>query len=316
MTINGSTGARTNDYPFRSAVFRGLGVLLPPLLTIVIFLWIAGTIQSYFLKPVNAGARAILVWSVADIWTEWQLPSGQQGRLNPVILGTVYQRLPDGNYVPVSVYNMVRQNPGEATLDSAQDVYQRYVELRYLRPYLAIPLILALFLLTVYLLGNFMAVRIGRGLLDVVESAIHRVPLVRNVYSAVKQISDFLLSQRELEYSRVVAVEYPRKGMWQLGLVTGEGLPEIGDTTGEPVLSVLIPTSPMPMTGFTATVLKSETIDLNITIDQAVQYLVSCGVVLPSRRVQELAVPGAEHPALIDSTGAATTVPEKSEPNS
>lgn len=304
MTINATSGHGSDGRPFRSAVFSGLGVLMPPLLTVVIFLWIGGTVQDYFLRPVSAGARGILVWSVADIWTEGQLPADQRGRVNPEIGGTVYQQLPDGNYVPRSVYSLVKQRPGDEPLDSAQDVYRRYVELTYMRPYLAIPLLLSLFLLVLYLLGNFMAVRIGRGLVGMIEGAIQRVPLVRNVYSAVKKISDFLLSQRELEYSRVVAVEYPRKGMWQLGLVTGDGIPELEAEVGEPILSVLIPTSPMPMTGFTTNVLKSETVDLNITIDQAIQYLVSCGVVLPTRQLREMAAPGAALPATARPTDA------------
>jgi uncharacterized membrane protein len=300
MTIHAPSSNDSDSRPFRSAVFSGLAVLMPPLLTVVIFLWIGGTVQDYFLRPLIAGARGVLVWSVADVWTESQLPGDQRGQANPTIGGTVYQKLPDGNYVPRSVYLFVKENPGEELPDTAQDVYRRYVELTYMRPYLSIPLLLSLFLLLLYLLGNFMAVRIGRGLLGIVESAIQRVPLVRNVYTAVKKISDFLLSQRELEYSRVVAVEYPRKGMWQLGLVTGDGIPDLEAEVGEPMLSVLIPCSPMPMTGFTVNVLKRETVDLNMTIDQAIQYLVSCGVVVPPRQLREMAVPGTVLPAAED----------------
>jgi uncharacterized membrane protein len=84
-----------------------------------------------------------------------------------------------------------------------------------------------------------------------------------------------------MEFTRVVAVEYPRKGIWSLGFVTGEGMRGIVEAAGEPVLSVLIPTSPMPATGFTVTVLRSEAVDINITVDQAFQFIVSCGVVVP-----------------------------------
>ena len=80
---------------------------------------------------------------------------------------------------------------------------------------------------------------------------------------------------------KVVAVEYPRRGIWSLGFVTGESMLDIRSAANEPVVSVLIPTSPMPATGFTMTVLKSETIDMNITVDQALQFIVSCGVVVP-----------------------------------
>jgi uncharacterized membrane protein len=70
-------------------------------------------------------------------------------------------------------------------------------------------------------------------------------------------------------------------GIWSLGFVTGESMLDIRTAANEPVLSVLIPTSPMPATGYTITVRKSETIDLNITFDQACQFCISCGVVVP-----------------------------------
>ena len=69
-----------------------------------------------------------------------------------------------------------------------------------------------------------------------------------------------------------------------MGFVTGEGMTDIRDAAGEPILTVLMPTSPMPATGFTISVAKSETIDLNISIDQAVQFCISCGVVIPDHQ--------------------------------
>jgi uncharacterized membrane protein len=91
-----------------------------------------------------------------------------------------------------------------------------------------------------------------------------------------------------VEYNRVVAVEYPRKGIWSLGMVTGDGMLDIRSAANEAVMSLLIPTSPMPFTGFTVVVKKSETIDLNITMDQALQFIVSCGVVVPPHQLSEL----------------------------
>jgi len=110
---------------------------------------------------------------------------------------------------------------------------------------------------------------------------IHRVPLVRNVYSSAKQVTEFVFNHQELKFTRVVAVQYPRINTWTIGFVTGESFLDIRTVANEPILAVLVPTSPMPVTGFTTTVLKSETIDLNITVDQALEYIVSCGVVVP-----------------------------------
>jgi uncharacterized membrane protein len=142
------------------------------------------------------------------------------------------------------------------------------------------------------------------------ERGIHRLPLVRNVYSSVKQVSDFLFTEPEIEYTRVVAVEYPRKGIWSLGLVTGESMLDIRAAANEPILSVLMPTSPMPVTGFTVTIRKSETVDLNITIEQAFQFIVSCGVVVPPQQLQQMLSPPEALPAPTDSAKPAEKEPE------
>ena len=109
-----------------------------------------------------------------------------------------------------------------------------------------------------------------------------RVPLVRNVYSTVKQVTDFVLSDREVEFQRVVALEYPARRIVDAGFVTGEGMLDCAAEVREPMLTVLVPTSPVPAGGFTVMVTrKSSVIDLNLTIDQAVQFVVSCGVLIP-----------------------------------
>ena len=79
------------------------------------------------------------------------------------------------------------------------------------------------------------------------------------------------------------------KGIWSLGLVTGESMLGIAAAAQEPVLSVLIPASPAPFTGYTLTIKKSEAIDLDISIDQAVQFIVSCGVVIAPQQLQKMA---------------------------
>lgn len=136
-----------------------------------------------------------------------------------------------------------------------------------------------------------MTVDVGGYFTNLLEGGIRRLPLVRNVYSAAKQISDFIFSDREFEFTRIVAVEFPRKGTWQLGFVTGEGLPEVRAAIAEPILTVLVPYSPLPITGCTITVRKSECIDLNITFDQACEYIVSCGVVVPSLKLERMQSP-------------------------
>lgn len=273
--------------PFRLAVLRGLGVVLPPLLTIVIFLWIGGTVQQYLLEPVLGGAERLLVatWIKADIRTDDDFPSELRGRSTQTLDGVTYQRLDNGSYVPKQILDVVREQSSEDTFPrTGLSVYRTYVRVRYLQPHVVIPFFLAVFTLALYLLGKFMGARIGRFFWGMFEGGILRLPLVRNVYSSVKQVSGFILNDRDLQVSRVVAVEYPRKGCYQIGFVMGEGMLDVEHHTGEPCVTVLICTSPMPMAGFAVNVRRSEVIDLNITLDQAIQFIVSCGVVVPRPR--------------------------------
>src|SRR5260370_16134037 len=136
-------------------------------------------------------------------------------------------------------------------------------------------------IIAMYFLGRFVTARIGKWFVHKLEGILVRVPLVRNVYSTVKQVTDFVLSDREVEFQRVVALEYPRPGSWTIGFVTGEGMLDCAAEVREPMLTVLVPTSPVPAGGFTVVVTRSSVIDLDLTVDQAVQFVVSCRVFIP-----------------------------------
>lgn len=304
-------GARRAPGPIRIAVLRGLAVVLPPLLTIVIFMWGFGIIRQYVYDPVTGWARDLIVaWKAeiheqSDIWADGEVPDDARALRNPVIDGVRFQRLAEGEYVPKPVYDqVVKRGATKEDLASAEAVYHRYVDITYLQPWKVILLFVSLFILILYLLGKFMAAGVGRFFYGRFERGINSVPIVRKVYSSVKQVSDFIFANQEIQYSRVVAVEWPRKGIWCLALVTGSSLKAVEDRAGEEVLSVLIPTSPMPMTGFTVTVKKSETVDLDITIDQAVQFIVSCGVVAPADQMSRIQSDGKTPPELVAADNA------------
>lgn len=292
--------------PFRRAVLRGLGILLPPLLTIVIFVWIGNTVAVYLLDPMERGAQRILYYhfekkilpASADVTTE------VEDETDPIygFEDQFYRRAGDRRYIPADDYKAAARLQGDDPMpDSASQIYHIYVDRKFLQRKFVVPVFLCLFLLFLYLLGKFLAAGVGRFFWMQVERFINRLPLIRNVYSSVKQVTDFLFSEREIEYTRVVAVEYPRKGIWTLAMVTGESLLDISAAANEPVVSVLIPTSPMPFTGFTVTVRRSETIDLNITIDQAFQFIVSCGVVVPPHQLSAVAADGQRSSGLLST---------------
>ena len=326
-------------YPFRAAVVRGLGVVAPPLLTVLIFIWVGTTVQTWVLEPVTGWTRGGIAWLISGdrpVISKKDLPSKELKKLEampaeeragfkPVIKGVqyelskgdkyvpdpnTYRDLGDGTAVPVEVYKEVAdQFANLGRPPTAKEIYGRFVDERYLKPRLAIPCFLALFILALYLSGKFIAASLGRFFWGQFERGVGQVPLVSNVYAAVKQVSDLFLQERELEYSRIVAVEWPRKGIWSVALVTGESMMDIEAAANEPVLSVLIPTSPMPMTGFALTVKKSETIDLNISFDQAIQFIVSCGVVVPPGQVRHVE-------AQSDAAGQLAAPDDSSQPES
>jgi uncharacterized membrane protein len=275
--------------PFRKAVFKGLALVAPPLLTLVLFLWAWNTIEGYILRPLEETARYLIFVSIQDIQSD--APGSPINNLNgdPSRVeyrgndGAVWVKVRN-KYVPYDVYEWVEAHPGDDAPSTATAYYYRYIESRYLRRAVVIPVFLLVFILTLYFLGKFIAAGIGRLIWNSIEQLIARVPIISNVYSSVKQVTDFAFNDSEIQFTRIVAVQYPRQGVWSMGFVTGEGMLDVRNAANEPVLSVLMPTSPMPATGFTIMVPKSETIDLNITMDQAIQFCVSCGVVIPHQQ--------------------------------
>ncbi len=151
--------------------------------------------------------------------------------------------------------------------------------------------LVALFI--VFIVGLLLASVVGRSLWRMVEKFIMNTPFLRQVYPYVKQITDFFLTRKEKKemFSKVVAVEYPRKGIWSVGFVTGSGIDKVVDNVRKEFLTILIPTSPTPFTGFVIMVPKKQTIDLDMTIEQALRFTVSGGVIAPNNNQTAPALP-------------------------
>ena len=138
-------------------------------------------------------------------------------------------------------------------------------------------------LLAVCIVGALLASVVGKTLWRMVEKFIMNTPLLRGIYPYVKQVTDFLLTQEDQAqlFKRVVAIEYPRKGIWSIGFVTGSGMERVSDSIREEMVTVLIPTSPTPLTGFVIMVPKKKTIDVGMTVEEAFRFIVTGGVVAP-----------------------------------
>jgi uncharacterized membrane protein len=287
---------------FRRAVIRGLALILPPILTIVVFLWMIGTVRVYLLKPVTDWTREALVWAIWDVRStsaELETPTRDFD-------GRTYVRLPSNEYIPQKVADGLHLagDAGSKSLpDNAREAYERYVDLHYLRPAIVLPVFLVVFVAVLWVLGKLFAAGMG----NIFEPLMRRLPLIRGVYASVKKVTDFVFVEDEVEFKRVVAIEFPRPGVWTVGLVTGEGMRDIAGAAGEPCVTVAIPGSPVPFTGNVVTVPKSAAHDLNITIDEALQFFISCGVVVPTRELRDKA-------ASRSLSQAATPAPSPAEP--
>jgi uncharacterized membrane protein len=133
-------------------------------------------------------------------------------------------------------------------------------------------------LLFTYFLGLLLRTFIGKQLLAYGELILGRMPIIKLIYPHAKQISQFLFGGRKVEFHRVVTIQYPRLGVWSLGFATSPGPPTIAKHTGQSMVAVFVPTSPTPFTGWTVMVNADEVVDLDMTVDEAIRFTISCGV--------------------------------------
>jgi len=238
---------------FKRFFLRGLTAVLPTLLTLAIIVWVLTMIQSHVGEHVNAGAQWVVVQYRGIILRDHPRPADEKEWWRPIV----------GSDRDWDVVKGIPGKPG---------YWDRY-NLHWVGFILAF--------VAVYIFGRFVASFLGRNIWRLVEYAILRLPVVKGIYPYVKQVTDFLFSEQKLTFSRVVAVEYPRKGIWSLGLVTGPGLRSVHAATGADLLLVFVPSSPTPVTGYTIMVRRDEVIDLPLSIDEAIRLLVSGGVIVP-----------------------------------
>ncbi len=144
-------------------------------------------------------------------------------------------------------------------------------------PGLGIFLTLAIVVFTGALAANFF----GRKLLLVGHSILGRIPIVRSIYGGVKQISDTLFSPEGQAFRRAVLVRYPQPGTWTVALVTGTPENEVADRLGREQISVFVPTTPNITAGFFLVVPRADTMELEMSVDEALKYIISMGVAEP-----------------------------------
>jgi uncharacterized membrane protein len=146
---------------------------------------------------------------------------------------------------------------------------------------------IALTLITVIITGMIFANLFGRRLVRLSEDILARIPLVRSIYSSVKQITETLFSAQGKSFRKVVLVEYPRRELWTLAFVTGDTADALIDLTKRDLVSIYVPTTPNPTSGFFLMVPRADIVELDISVEAGLKLILSTGVVIPDELTQQ-----------------------------
>jgi uncharacterized membrane protein len=148
-------------------------------------------------------------------------------------------------------------------------------------PGLGILIVLVLLFVTGVLVSNI----VGQKMLRIWEGVLTRIPVVNSLYGGVKQVSDTLLSPTGQAFRKALLVQWPHAGMWTIAFQTGTPGGDVVDHLAGEHVSVYVPTTPNPTGGYFVIVPRAHVIELEMTVDEALKYVISMGVVAPPRRV-------------------------------
>ncbi len=155
-------------------------------------------------------------------------------------------------------------------------------------------------LLIIFITGLATRNFIGRQVVSLWEGLLTRIPVVKSIYSSVKQVSDTLFSSSGNAFRKAVLVQYPRQGSWTIAFLTGIPGGEVKNHLQGDYVSLYVPTTPNPTSGFFLMVPRADTIELDMSVDEALKYIVSMGVVAPEQQadkkiITDIAADAANH---------------------
>jgi uncharacterized membrane protein len=255
---------RTFTADFKRFFLRGLVVLLPSVLTLWIVVKAYQFVDNTIAQPINRSVRVLMI-NTARVWTPLQQtfdPGPEEMETERVALREAGTEVPENEVLRARL--------------RAENIRAWWAERWYMN---LIGLMVAI--IAVYIAGRLLGGFFGRRIYRKLEGLITTLPVFKQVYPYVKQIVDFLFSDDQpIQFNRVVAVEYPRKGIWSVGFLTGGTIRAIHDHSGNAV-TVFIPSSPTPFTGYTITVTRDDVIELPLTVEEAIRFAVSGGVLVP-----------------------------------
>ena len=168
----------------------------------------------------------------------------------------------------------------DKTLDLLPRAYRPDTLLGMHIPGLGLIFTVVILFVTGLLVTNFL----GHKLVNLWERILARIPLVRTIYTSVKQVLHTIFSASDESFRKVLLVEYPRKGLWSVAFQTSSGFRQAEKHVGEELITIFIPTTPNPTSGFLMFIPRNEAIELDISVDEALKVVISLGVVLPKSR--------------------------------
>ncbi len=140
----------------------------------------------------------------------------------------------------------------------------------------------ALLAVLILLLTGFLGANLlGQRMVRFYEKVLHRIPLVRSVYGAIKHFAEIVFSEEGTSFKKVLLIEFPRPGLYSICFLTSEDVREVQQRTADDVVTVFMPTTPNPTTGFMMFVARKDTIELDMSVEEALKMVISLGVVVP-----------------------------------
>ena len=275
---------------FRRFFLRGLAALGPTLVTFAILVWVYRLVNDNVGAPITQGLLVLCSWI-----SDQPAPGVVDEEHDPLLYGTPINEWNDyGERLTIEykvIHHKALEHPNPRARLRAERVRNEALWQIASRKYKLHLLGFLIAIILVYFTGFFLASFIGRTSWRAAEGVLYRVPLIRAIYPHVKQVSDFLLSERQVEFSGVVAVQYPRLGTWSLALSTGSPLKRVQSRSTDELVTLFVPSSPTPFTGYVVQVPRKDTIELSMTVDEALRFTISGGVIKPGAILTE---PSAE----------------------
>lgn len=245
---------------FKRNFLTGIAALFPILVTLFLFTWLGRQLHATIGRRTNQVCIEVLA-------------------RNPSLFGTVF--------------------PGGAAAATRQqrEAYAR----EHFPSFIGAVVGLSLAVVAVYVLGALLRGWIGHRAVEGIDRFFERFPVIKAIYPHARQVGDFIFGQSgKRRFSNVVAVQYPRRGIYTVGFQTGEGVESVERKSGKDLVSVFIPTSPTPLTGFVIQVPAEEIIEVEMSVDEAFRYCITAGMLSSAKE--------ADRPAAL-TRGANSPVP-------